>query len=66
MGRAGWIATLLLVAGCPGEEPVDERYGSRAGYLDRARRHAAAMEMGGFLLPEDVAYVIERAIETGQ
>ena len=40
---------------------VIERYGDRARYLERVRRHADALARSGFLLVEDVPRVVEQA-----
>ena len=40
---------------------IEERYGSRAGYLDRVRRAAEELAAEGFLLEEDVDEVVRQA-----
>jgi hypothetical protein len=40
---------------------IVERYGDRAGYLERVRREAAAMVASRCLLAEDIEAVVERA-----
>ncbi len=40
---------------------IEERYGSKAGYLDRVRRAAEELAAEGFLLEEDVDEVVRQA-----
>jgi hypothetical protein len=47
--------------GAAGRPSIAERYGDRAGYLDRVRGEADGMVAARFLLAEDVDAVVARA-----
>ena len=49
-----------LAAGDP-RPSIEERYASRAEYLERVREHAAALAQAGYLLYEDIPTLTEQA-----
>ncbi|MDT8340473.1 MAG: alpha/beta hydrolase domain-containing protein [Longimicrobiales bacterium] len=54
-------AAAAAAAGDP-RPPLERLYGDRTGYRTRVEAAAAGLATEGFLLDEDVAYVVERAL----